>query len=290
MAVQLEHPPSSSMHISGETSFQEIHLHYEWKILNFREMFNTSRTGCILESSRFSFRDDQQDQWYLELYPRGDMHKPTFMLMAIKLTQKSYDEMPMDFLSGIISMNVFIGRRRPIHLDDICIEECYPDNNNYIRIMTLYDLCEAPHEIFPQNILIINCNIVIKAIIHQQTLMIHPLTSQHYAASNNNHALKCERKFTDVVFNVDGIIIHAHKFILGSRSSIFQQIFENQLIENSREYVIQITDIKVNVFNQLLEYIYTNNAPRINDNLDDLIIAADKYQNLSDIDVINVGT
>ena len=85
-------------------------------------------------------------------------------------------------------------------------------------------------------------------------------------------------QLSDVKFNVRGREFPAHKNILAARSKVFEAMFKHPTKENSTNQ-IEIEDIKPEVFNQLLRFIYTGKVPleKLTTMAAGLFIAADKY-------------
>jgi speckle-type POZ protein len=86
------------------------------------------------------------------------------------------------------------------------------------------------------------------------------------------------KTLADVEFQCDGKSIKAHTLILASGSPILAAMFENDFKEK-QERVANITDIKANIFENLLKYIYTGETALETEVEDvaDLLVAADKY-------------
>jgi speckle-type POZ protein len=85
-------------------------------------------------------------------------------------------------------------------------------------------------------------------------------------------------QLSDVKFNVRGREFPAHKNILATRSKVFEAMFKHPTKENSTNQ-IEIEDIKPEVFEQLLRFIYTGKVPleKLKTMAAGLFIAADKY-------------
>lgn len=84
------------------------------------------------------------------------------------------------------------------------------------------------------------------------------------------------RLFTDVTLVVDGKNLKAHKAILAARSPVFAAMFSTDMIEK-RQDLVTITDVDYEVAEQILRYIYTDQA-RIEPTMAHrLLAAADKY-------------
>lgn len=77
----------------------------------------------------------------------------------------------------------------------------------------------------------------------------------------------------DVEFRFrDGTSIGAHILILSARSSVFSAMFQKSFIESQTRQV-NIDDIEMEVFRQLLIYLYSGNAPKLtSDEVDPLLL------------------
>lgn len=87
----------------------------------------------------------------------------------------------------------------------------------------------------------------------------------------------------DVEFRFrDGTSIGAHILILSARSSVFSAMFQKSFIESQTRQV-NIDDIEMEVFRQLLIYLYSGDAPKLTSDEEDvkttqlLFEVADKY-------------
>lgn len=63
-------------------------------------------------------------------------------------------------------------------------------------------------------------------------------------------------KFSDVTLCVEGEELPAHKAVLAARSAVFETMFETECLE-TRSGKVHFEDISLDVFKQLLRYIYT---------------------------------
>ncbi|KAF2918668.1 hypothetical protein DAI22_08g074100 [Oryza sativa Japonica Group] len=88
----------------------------------------------------------------------------------------------------------------------------------------------------------------------------------------------------DVTFSVDGELFAAHRVILAMRSPVFRAAVYGEMRESGRGGgPIAIDDMRPDVFDALLRYIYTDALPAAADDDDmeatwsDLLVAADRY-------------
>jgi len=83
--------------------------------------------------------------------------------------------------------------------------------------------------------------------------------------------------YSDVTISCDGKDFPCHKIILTSRSPVFKTMLELDMKENNTGR-IEIKDMNLKVFEDLLKFIYTCEAPNIDDHTLELFSAADLYQ------------
>ena len=63
-------------------------------------------------------------------------------------------------------------------------------------------------------------------------------------------------KLADVTLEVDGTTFQAHKLVLASGSPVFEAMFAYDMTEKLQSHV-KIEEMRVGVFQRMLEYIYT---------------------------------
>jgi speckle-type POZ protein len=86
------------------------------------------------------------------------------------------------------------------------------------------------------------------------------------------HKLVNNKKYSDFVFIVDNKEFFAHKNILSIRSKVFEAMFANDIESQSNRCTID--DIESEVFEELLTFIYTGNAPKAQTMVEKLLAAA----------------
>ena len=84
----------------------------------------------------------------------------------------------------------------------------------------------------------------------------------------------------DVKFIVKDKEMAAHAAILASASPVMAAMFEPGKFKEGQSRTVEVTDIEPNVFQQLLRFVYTGNAPLMKEDsvAEQLLIAANKYQ------------
>lgn len=81
--------------------------------------------------------------------------------------------------------------------------------------------------------------------------------------------------FSDMTFVVNGKELRAHKAFIGAGSPVFAAMFSNECKESKENKVI-ISDVSIEVFKEMLQFIYTNKVKQMEKHAKELIIAADK--------------
>ncbi|XP_065204205.1 speckle-type POZ protein-like [Planococcus citri] len=85
-----------------------------------------------------------------------------------------------------------------------------------------------------------------------------------------------DQTFVDVTFVVDGKNFGALKGILAARSPVFEAMFKHDMQEN-RSNQVNISDIRSEVFEEFLHFMYTDKTPN-REIVTELFVVADKYQ------------
>jgi len=80
----------------------------------------------------------------------------------------------------------------------------------------------------------------------------------------------------DVTLQVGNRTFRAHKGLLAARSPVFHAMFENNMKEK-QENKVTINDMDPDLFEEVLNYIYTDTCPHIKEKAFDLLIPADRF-------------
>ena len=84
-------------------------------------------------------------------------------------------------------------------------------------------------------------------------------------------------KLSDMVFTINNKELRAHKAIICARSPVFAAMFSNECKESK----VTISDISVEIFKEVLQFIYTNQVNQMKEYAMELLIAADKVRYLT---------
>ncbi|KAL7743109.1 hypothetical protein ACLKA6_015029 [Drosophila palustris] len=79
------------------------------------------------------------------------------------------------------------------------------------------------------------------------------------------------------IVTADGHKIPVHKIILSARSKVFAAMFRHPMKEITENCIV-LYDFNSNVVAELIRFIYTGEAPNLQEMSADLLAAADKYE------------
>ena len=85
------------------------------------------------------------------------------------------------------------------------------------------------------------------------------------------------KTYSDVTLCLGDEKIPAHKVILASKSPVFDKMFSTDMVE-ANSNVAKVNDIKLDVFQELLRFMYTGKVEKINELTVDIFKAAHFYQ------------
>ena len=115
---------------------------------------------------------------------------------------------------------------------------------------------------------------------HSQDLnqngVLSPQYHQNQLVQDLDSAL-LSKNHSDVTVECDGKEFHCHQVILTTRSPVFQTMLETSKKEKEKR-TVEVNDMNFEVLEDLLKYIYTGHAPNVDDHVEDLFAAAERYQ------------
>ncbi|XP_038577488.1 kelch-like protein 10 [Micropterus salmoides] len=87
--------------------------------------------------------------------------------------------------------------------------------------------------------------------------------------------LRLEQQLCDAVIRVDDVEFHAHKVILCNYSSYFRALFTHWSTPDSR--IFDIPNVSLDMMKLIIEFAYSGFVPVTQENVQDLFIAADRF-------------
>ena len=103
--------------------------------------------------------------------------------------------------------------------------------------------------------------------------------NHHAHLATNLYKLLESESHADIQFVIKGQRVAAHTAIIAASSPVFSAMLEEGKFKEAQAKTVHIEDIEVEVFHQLLNYLYTGEAPQLKkpDITEPLFLAADKY-------------
>jgi len=88
----------------------------------------------------------------------------------------------------------------------------------------------------------------------------YPMSVEHSRLGSLNQSIEQafdDKSTSDITFNVNGVLIYAHKAILKIRSQYFQGMFRSPFCESAQD-TIEVTQFSYEVYKAFLEFLYTD--------------------------------
>lgn len=100
--------------------------------------------------------------------------------------------------------------------------------------------------------------------------------TQNCLAVDLGHFLKKDSGKDTILVAKGGVRIPVHRAILMARSDVFQAMFEHETKEKLSNEVF-LNDIDVETLEKMIHFMYTDDVPKINTHVDELLMVADRY-------------
>ncbi|XP_065205268.1 speckle-type POZ protein B-like [Planococcus citri] len=264
MSASIQCNPSAITSVEGCwcSTVQVDELKHTWKVDNFSiyEEYND-----FIESTAFSVRTDDECQWHLQLRPNGDCIELYLFLNENSKCKRVFAK---------FSINILNNAQHVIYSTDFLYYE-FMNNKNWNGIFEKY---EGFYGLIPNDSLTISLQLMYFKIDEGSIAEIfRGCNTAHLQNYSENFVSMLEnRKFSDFTLSVRGKDYPVHKVILAARSNYFAKMFESGMKENEVNRV-EITDVKEDVMNEILKFIYAGKCANVDKLADDLLAAANKY-------------
>lgn len=246
---------------------------YKWKIQNFS--FCREEMGEVIKSSHFS--TDEKLKWCLRVNPKGldEESKEYLSLYLLLLANKS--EVRAKFKFSILNAK---GEETKAMESQKAYRFVQGKDWGFKKFIRRDFLMDESNGLLPNDQLTLFCEVSVV----QDSVNIHghshltKLVVPDCTLTNDLGALLKDTTFADVVFEVDGVEYSAHKAIMAARSTVFSRMFaKDSNFAEAQNGRVKIHDVERDVFQEMLNFIYTGKVENLNEMADDLLAAADKY-------------
>ncbi|XP_057324127.1 speckle-type POZ protein-like [Microplitis mediator] len=260
----------------GYTFVKEHKITYEWKIKNISSHLKyTEGDSTFLQSSEFSTGAKINDKWCIRLHLNNGINPPN---------PRKYTSI---FLYNLTGCNVtaevtfFWLDLKPelIFFKDFITEFKIKGNSGYPRFIKTKHLLSDELKLITNDVLTVYVEIIVS-----DDVITIPIESSFNSSKSQMvddiKELYNSKANSDVTVVVGDKEFQAHKLIMMARSPVFSAMFTHEMVEKKSKQV-SITDITPEIFEKVLEYIYTDEVTDLDDVAYDLLPVADKYQLLS---------
>ncbi|KAL1440851.1 hypothetical protein MTO96_009149 [Rhipicephalus appendiculatus] len=270
-------PPQSEVNVVVAenwccTSAKVIDFSYIWTIDHFS--FYRGGTGEVMKSSIFSSRTMDTVKWRLKFSPNGlDEESKDYVSLYLLLESSNKSELRAKFKFSILDIN----REERETVESHQAFRFVPGKDWGFKDFVPTDiLLDKSDELLPEDKLTIFCEVrVLETAVDisgQNNRLLFDVPECRLPEDLGD--LLESGRFSDIVLSANGRQFQAHKAILSARSPVFAAMFQHKMKEESQ---VEIADMDPYVLHELLRFIYTGQAPNLENMADALIAAADKY-------------
>jgi len=250
---------------------------YKWTIHNFS--FCKEELGEVLKSSPFSGDQTGDKKWCLRVNPKGldEESKDYLSLYLLLLSNKS--EVRAKFKFSILNSK---GEETKAMESQRAYKFVMGKDWGFKKFIRRDFLMEEANGLLQEDKLTLFCEVsVVQDSVNfsGQSSCTKIQVPECNLKTDLGELLK-NSSMCDVIFEIDGFEIHAHKAILSARSEVFRSMFcpNSNFRENQTNTAVPIKDLERDVFQEMLQFIYTGETEKLSHMADDLLAAADKYQ------------
>ncbi|CAM0954950.1 unnamed protein product [Alopecurus aequalis] len=232
-------------------------------------------TGEALKSSQFTVGGHR---WRIRYYPNGDEPDTAdYISVYLQLEDNVTEDVKAQYIicfANLVEKDQSL-RSRPVR--NFAIQEMW----GYGKFIKRVDFEMSPH--LTDDSFKIRCDVAV----------LHDICTKETTATKfvsvpppelNQHLgdLLDTEKGADVIFEVGGETIAAHRCVLASRSPVFNAELFGVMKEGDTAGVIRIDDMEAQVFKALLYFAYTDSLMETKQEDEDvmcqhLVVAADRY-------------
>ncbi|XP_032752880.1 TD and POZ domain-containing protein 1-like [Rattus rattus] len=249
---------------------------YKWTITNFS--FCMDGIYEIITNPVFSLEANEEVQWCLRIYPNGvDEESKDYLSVCLCLLS-----CPKSSVLAKLQFWIINGQGEKHQVTKILnVLRFLPNQQWGLRKFILRDfLLSHRHCLLPEDQLILCCKVSIvgPSFNRPEQNMTPAIKDPTQMLANDVGELWENSLFTDCSLVVAGQEFRAHKAILAARSPVFRAMFEHEMLENLTNR-IEIHDIHLQVFKEMMGFIYTGKAPHLHSHsmATGLLAAADKF-------------
>lgn len=255
-----------------------VQVNFTWTIENISKLLHQKKSLKVIRSPNFFSYDDEDTQWFLELYPRGKEDNKDFISLLLTLDCVDQSEVLATYKLSVVG-----GANEQLQYS--FVEEARfteGDCRGKENLVSRSNILDKTKNLVVNDSLTVECDITASKIEHtSRCAKKNTLEANQQASLSEELSLfVSDIRFSDVVFYIRGREFPAHKVILAARSPIFLAMFEetpDNFGKHVKPHRIEIKEVEPEIFLQTLKYIYTGRVDHIDSMAAPLLAAADKY-------------
>uniref|UniRef100_A0A1I8I867 Speckle-type POZ protein n=3 Tax=Macrostomum lignano TaxID=282301 RepID=A0A1I8I867_9PLAT len=249
---------------------------YLWAIHNFS--FCREEMGEVLKSSTFSAGPNDKLRWCLRINPKGldEESKDYLSLYLLLVNCGSRNEVRAKFKFSLLNAKREETKAMESQRAYRFVQGKDWGFKKFIRRDFLVDEANG---LLPDDRLTIHCEV---SVVGETENLAGQSSAQSVRLPECRLAddlgqLLERGQHADLTLCIGGAELPAHKAVLSARSPVFQAMFQHQM-EESRASRVVVEDVDEDTMREVLRYVYSGRAPRLDQMADSLLPAADKYQ------------
>jgi len=253
---------------------EAVQLEFEWFIEKYS--LKPQKTGHALNSSIFSDQTEEDNRWYLQIFPGGWKPADTgFISLFLIMKQPK----PKTVSYKFTLMN---SKEKILLVDGPHTVEFNPSVvfKGEEKALSLQNLLKEENNFLPDDLLRIKCELAYETKLTTFSGVYPPeqlaLSNETGTMTENFNQLLNSKSLSDVIIDIQGQTFEAHKLVLAARSPVFLAMFQTNLTEKQTN-TLTICDIEADTFSEVLRFIYTDQVEQLDEMASKLLSAADKY-------------
>lgn len=252
----------------------KFNIVYEWEINEVTSLIKSARfndENTYLESPKFSTGSSEvEDSWFLKLRLNNSKSENKRYVSVFLATNNKDKEIRVTYFLYILTDKK---ERKNIHDADKILGSD-PDWG-YRAFIEEKELLDNKNQYLPGNTLTLCLDLTVYGEYKSFSTDVLPRTKS--SMIQDYKTLYSNKIGSDVSLIVQNEKFNAHKGVLIARSPVLAAMFVHETIE-SKKNEVTITDIRPEIIEKMLEYIYCDEISNIDSYAQELLEAADKYQ------------
>jgi len=264
-----------------ETDILTSKCSFVWKIKKFDS--RKEKNGEELVSKSFSIQgpSNETTKWQVRVYPQGESAESKDHI-SIYLEKISGEDAVL--LCVLSSLNIYKTKQQIVKFEKL-VKYGVSDKKSWgwTKCIPRTSICHYT----PDGTLTLIFDITVfgetaESIEYvekkkeKKKLVLFP-NYHHEKLTRDFESILNSRDYSDITVTCENKEFKCHKIILTSRCQVFKTMLESNMKEKETGS-IEIKDMKLDIFEDLLKYIYSGEAPNIDEHAGELFAAADLYQ------------